>query len=241
MRALLLLALVGCDEAFDLVEVAPVPDAPVVADGLVAHWPLDGLAGDKAAELVGGHAAFCPAAECPSAVPGRIGGALHFSGGQWLYAQDAAFETTSAFTASAWLNLDAVPTDGEYHCVVSKLYGTNAGNTWQFCVMGPVLTAWFIDRSGVEPNISGPQLGAGAWHHAAVAWDGTMISLWLDGARAVAQPIDGVAFDGSLILFGVDRDFGASYGPFPGSIDDVRIYDRALSSLELQMLATSAR
>ena len=50
-------------------------------------------------------------------------------------------------------------------------------------------------------------------------------------------PVVAIDFDAHAVDLGADLDAGALVAPYRGTIDDVRIYDRALSSTELQTLA----
>ncbi|NEE03134.1 sialidase family protein [Phytoactinopolyspora halotolerans] len=81
----------------------------------------------------------------------------------------------------------------------------------------------------------------GSWHHVALRRDGGRLSLCVDGAEAAARD---VSEHGSVTI---GREFGAhgihvgqrvdGANRFRGSIDDVRIYTRALSDDEIARLA----
>ena len=79
-----------------------------------------------------------------------------------------------------------------------------------------------------------------AWTHVAVTRSGALITLFLDGVAHRAGR-DGTAFDfGSCpALIGVDADFGCAgklNGFFSGVIDDIRVYDCALSASEIRLM-----
>jgi hypothetical protein len=76
----------------------------------------------------------------------------------------------------------------------------------------------------------------GAWHHAAGVFDGQFLELYLDGVLVASTSLTAetqlyVNDEVMLIAHGFQTfDF------FPGSLDDIRIYERALSEVEIQGL-----
>ena len=105
------------------------------------------------------------------------------------------------------------------------------------------LDATIIDESGFgggtyKTYIGNTELNAGTWYHAVMTWDGVNLSLTLDGK---SEPVE-KAVDGSVTLRNVPRNrfIGAgrnvSQSSFDGQIDDIRIYNRALSEAEVAEL-----
>lgn len=90
-------------------------------------------------------------------------------------------------------------------------------------------------------NISG-------WHHVAIVYNNRVPSLYLDGVlvktglmsnRQNVRPSNG--FDSQYGSSGFGRSFspnGSEIGQFKGSFDEIRIYNRVLSSSEIKFLAT---
>jgi hypothetical protein len=78
----------------------------------------------------------------------------------------------------------------------------------------------------------------GNWHHIGFVWDGSYRHLYFDGTE-VARDIDSLTMlesaDGGLYI-GAGNTLDAA-GFFSGLIDDVRIYDQALSPEEIENLA----
>jgi len=74
--------------------------------------------------------------------------------------------------------------------------------------------------------------GPGYWTHLVQTWDGHTLELWIDGERVDSTVAAGSLAPGdSPVRIGWDQ-----YYFFKGDIDEVRIYDRALSSDEVQGL-----
>ncbi|MGW4214880.1 glycoside hydrolase family 2 TIM barrel-domain containing protein [Lentzea sp. NPDC004789] len=80
----------------------------------------------------------------------------------------------------------------------------------------------------------------GNWHRVSGTYDGTAVRLYIDGAEAGSLPFTG-AIDYSAADVNIGRDFEMSWTDpsnvgrlASGDVDDVRIYDRALSADELK-------
>ena len=88
--------------------------------------------------------------------------------------------------------------------------------------------------SGTVPN--------GEWHHVVVTWNSSgTIKVFLDGEYDNEDTFDnpGFSFQGDEFFY-LGRGWAGNPGVFSGSIDDVRIYNRSLSSLEVKQLYNRA-
>jgi hypothetical protein len=209
------------------------PDGSVTG-GLVAWYPFDDLADGVVTDATGrGHEGACPAG-CPEPTTGPLGVAAQFDGsGRYVrvpYTPD--FRTEAGFTIAVWFRFDGT----ESGAMVSKPYGP-ATNTWLlFVLRTPASTFDVAFETPPSATLSAPAPVIGTWHHLAGSWDGTTKRLYLDGAMVGELPTS-VAFDLDDVLIGADLDADVVI-PFVGALDDVRIYDRALSTDELVLLAT---
>jgi hypothetical protein len=105
--------------------------------------------------------------------------------------------------------------------------------------------ASFVHTSDVNPGSA--QVSRGAWHHVAGVYDGTKLVLYIDG-KPFGKPTPHTGpispmLPGSYLAFGSEDgrttcSFCQHTRYFHGKIDDVRIYDRALSATEVGKLAT---
>ena len=80
----------------------------------------------------------------------------------------------------------------------------------------------------------GPEIvPTGAWTHLATTYDGSALSLYLNGDQVASQPVTGAMLDTAGPL----RIGGNAVWPewFAGAIDELRVYDRALTAAELQI------
>jgi len=67
------------------------------------------------------------------------------------------------------------------------------------------------------------------WHYVVGTWNGTNQSLWVDGVMKASMTCTGIQFDNVSVKIGG----GASGRYFNGTIDEVKIYNRALSAAEI--------
>lgn len=68
-------------------------------------------------------------------------------------------------------------------------------------------------------------------------FDGTNVTAYVDGVVASAPAPGTAQYAADRLLIGCDIDIGAPMQHFTGSIDDVRLYDRALAPGEIASLA----
>jgi len=72
----------------------------------------------------------------------------------------------------------------------------------------------------------------GTWTHVAYTFDGATVRGYLDGVLKLQAPVDAdLQARNSNLLIGVDGSLGQG---FKGRLDDVRLYNRALTPLEIQ-------
>lgn len=198
-------------------------------DGLLLHLPMDEGSGCTSFDLVGAHDGAlmpsCPG-EAPSWVDDEFGG-LSFVGGY----QDVVIEPSveldslSGVTVSAWVK--HAPTTGNYVAIVDKR-DTGADGFDLFFEPTSRLFARFNTATAVSSEV----VADGTWHHVAATYDGVQIALYVDGIldSSVPAEVGTIETEGSLHI---GRHFAGPDFSFTGTMDDVMLYERALSAIEL--------
>ena len=171
-------------------------------------------------------------------VPGVRGSALSFDGvNDSVTVPDvASLDLTSGMTLAAWVNAGTV--DG-WETIILKENGA-AYSYALYSQDGGVVQGGSVEPSGnvlVNGNFETLRgenpITAGAWVHLATTFDGTTQRLFVNGvevsSRAVAGAID--VGTGALRIGGNDV-WAGEY--FQGLIDEVRVYNRALTAAEIQ-------
>ncbi|GAA1898973.1 exo-alpha-sialidase [Streptomyces durmitorensis] len=143
------------------------------------------------------------------------------------------------FTASLWFRYSA--TSGEQPLLWMGGIGTNQPQVWlrgepaSNRVTGLITTR---DGSSAPKSASVRTTGAyndGQWHHIALRRGQGQLTLSVDGTRITTADVPGTVTRTSGYGFHVGQRVD-SRAHFTGSIDEVRVYDRALSDAELTEL-----
>ena len=99
----------------------------------------------------------------------------------------------------------------------------------------------FLEVSGRAPGTKS-QVTDGAWHHVAGVFDGSILQLYLDGNMAatdhVTKPLAPTSYD---LAIGNTCSGSANTSGFIGTMDDVMIFNRALSPEEITRLYESQK
>lgn len=146
---------------------------------------------------------------------------------------------TKDFTASLWFRYSA--TTGEQPLLWMGGIGTNQPQVW---LRGEPasnrVTGLITTRQGSTPPKSASvrttsAYNDGQWHHIALRRGGGQLTLSVDGTRITTADVPGTVTRTSGYGFHVGQRVD-SRAHFNGSIDEVRLYDRALSDAELTSL-----
>jgi RNA polymerase sigma-70 factor (ECF subfamily) len=213
--------------------------------GLVGHWTFDDGAGSAVARDSSGRGNDCLLQKLDPRQawrPGAVGTGLTFAEGGWLEcpAVGALASVTSELTIGAWVARGKVRPG--YHAVVTRQLGLGREDQFMFGFANSELLFTSHVWRGGKVTRPLPE-GLGEWFHVAVtrSHDGTII-LYVDGAelgRGHSQPGRLEGGTNPLLIGGAhngpERDRTQSH--FDGAIDDLVIYDRALSPAAVAALA----
>jgi prepilin-type N-terminal cleavage/methylation domain-containing protein len=209
----------------------------VIEDGggrdksLVGYWPFDEGTGTIAKDY-SGNGNNGTLINGPTWTTGKIGGALSFDGvDDQLYKQDpnGLFANNAPQSIVAWVN----HTRGNVVESILGLTNPSLGSAIQLGTKGNnVFSVW---KWGGGVLISDPNpLSLNAWTHWAYTYDGATHRLYRNGilvSSSTAAPQS--AAPSLLIVSGYNIN---SAEKFLGSIDEVRLYNRALSDAEIKAL-----
>jgi hypothetical protein len=199
-------------------DVAPVPL-------LVAHYPLD----SSGADTSGNNNPLTLAGS-----PSFGGGALVLDGAtQYGSAANAAIlNPASGFTFFAQVNPSQALSG--LHAVVIKNYALFLYASSGYCSPGGILIG-FTNTSGTTYTACRAEnLPLNTWTALAGTYNGSTLTLYVNGVAVSTAPASGTVATSTGTL-----QVGASqYGEyFPGGLDDVRVYNAALSAADIQALS----
>jgi hypothetical protein len=207
-----------------------------VSTGLIAHWKFDDGSGGTAADASGqGHPGALTNMNTSTAwVAGHLSGALTFDGTNDYVNIGSSLSAIGVITVSAWVKPSSIGIDRQ---IVSKGYdGTKTQWELKTTTAGGKVSFryWAPGAVGVESVHS---LTSGVWTHVAGTFDGGTWKIYFNGVLDNQASAGGpVATNRNLCIGAVD--INGSPGQFwSGAIDDVRIYNRALTAAEIAVLA----
>ncbi len=199
---------------------------------LVGHWALDDGAGTVAVDSTGnGHDGELIGS--PQWVEGVYGGALQFAGSpdKVDIPYSDQLNPAGAFSASVWANVD--PAGSSHRSPITSrddypqrgyIIYCEPGNTWQF---------WTGSAAGGWNNTQGPAVDLGEWTHLAVTYLDGEKKLYVNGELS-GEGTDAMALNTAQVLrIGAGATEGDGNYFFVGTIDDVAVFDHALTAAEV--------
>jgi len=200
---------------------------------LVGWWKFDETEGSNASDSsssdnvgkLSGNPQWRPSA-------GKVGGALEFDGVDDFVdcGNDASLDITEQITLAAWVKTNDAG-DSQFNPYVTKgdrTYGLkqHSQNTLEFVIYDGT---WRVTHYPVDGSFNG------VWHHLAGTYDGGKLKLYIDGTLEVTTAHAGsIASSAANLNIATNSEESGRF--YNGAIDDVRIYNYALSEKEIEML-----
>ena len=201
-------------------------------DGLIAAYGLDEDALDTS-----GNGNDCTVLGDPVFVEGVVGQALDLDGvGDYVdLGANPLFgmQETNQMTVAAWLTIRSIP--AAWAPAVAKgenawrLSNVNMDRRYHFGI-----TLW----SNPGPSVDGVTVvGADEWHHVAGVFDGNNIMLYIDAALdGIVEESSPIGTNNFNVLIGDNPEATGRY--WDGLIDELKVYNRALSADEVAFLGS---
>jgi hypothetical protein len=208
-----------------------------VRDSLaMPYWKLDEETGNIAHDSLGVHNGTVHGEPSWQPTGGIIDGALQFDGIDDYISTDFILDPSlGTFSVFAWIK-----GEGLGQVIITQL--TGAGNIWLGLddSSGYLMTGLVPPPSGwiaKKPLVSESTVSDGQWHNIGFVWDGSYRILYVDGTEVAKDttaqnPLKSA--DGGLHI-GAGNTLAAETF-FSGLIDDVRIYNVALTADEIAAL-----
>ena len=210
---------------------APPPCLPQPPN-LVGWWPGEANADD----IVGGNSGTVPGGV--TFASGEVGQAFSFDGASYVDASDSSLPVgNSSATISAWISTTQ---HGEHYFVS---WGSRIG-----CgdpVSNEIALGVFVDNHLILESCGGnirssTVVNDGTWHHVAGVWYGSDIAaVYVDGVNVTVNDCSWGCLPSIDIISSGHLNIGqlvdAGYN-FSGLVDEVQIFNRALSTSEIQAI-----
>lgn len=206
------------------------------AAGLQSWWKLDETSGSTAADS-GAHArhgTLNGTTFAAGTTVAKIDTGLNLNGTNTYVSvpHDATLQLTKALSIGGWVYLNSFGTGGDVDIVLRK--GAAEPAAYQLCIQDSKVALHLkneTDGTGAG-TIGSTTLLPGEWYHVAGTWDGSNALVYLNGEvdsapRAVAAPLP----SDTRPLYMGGRVDGTDL--MTGKIDDVRLYNYALTAEEI--------
>jgi hypothetical protein len=213
------------------------PCAPTPS-GAVSWWRGDG----NAADALDGNPGTLQQGTTFAA--GYVGQSFAFDGvDDWVFLGHAAgLQFPTGLTIEAWAKPRYVEGSGEqvYHLVLSKwAQSASYDSYWFGLYMGEntirPLGVLLQDGLGYL-SAEGGSVPADEWSHLALTYDGTSgaLTLYVNGQAVASALRAGTILSTAADVIMGGEATGPTFRPFPGLLDEVTVYNRALSALEIK-------
>jgi hypothetical protein len=217
---------------FELLICCMLFAAGLNAQSMVANYSFAGNANDVSATA--NHASVHGAVLAADRF-GWANNAFSFDGEQgYLEAPNTAALNSDYTTVAFWINANEIPATGE----VYPLSFGGWQQRWKISLPNHGKLIWTTNNSsGISDMDSGDgnELVPGAWTHVVMVHDGTKDLIYMNGALANEKDVEGT-------MNATDKVLGIGYNPidadnfFNGYLDEVQVYDYALSAVEIETL-----
>lgn len=169
-------------------------------------------------------------------VTGKTGNGSTFDGVKYYVDAGNAsnLNITGNITIGAWIK----PNTLARSAVVAKDFTDVRGYMFGIESTGEV----YMEKDGLILLNAGTTMSAGGWNHIAVTFDGAGWTTWLNGVPAATSgDISGIPSQTTTSLTVGRRNYTGVESYFDGIIDEVKIYNRALSAAEIKNLYNSTQ
>ncbi|MCU0708058.1 MAG: PKD domain-containing protein [Pirellula sp.] len=215
------------------------PSAPITNDGLESHFAADGNDSNSAA----GAGTITATRVGATFAPGVEGQGYSFDGQNDYVTIPADPSLNNAnLTVSAWYKLDQLLTGPRL--ILSKTIGSGTLNSYAVWLDGDFLRFGIGNAGGLDFQSAAITRQVGKWNHVAMAFsdNNDLVQLFHNGSLLHSfSTTRSISYDnGRPHVIGADIENGNPAFFFPGVIDEVRYYDRALTATEIFNIAANS-
>src|ERR1022692_2617608 len=223
----------------------------VITAGIVSWWPADGNYDDVISDYNG-----TPSSSGVSFAPGELGQAFSLdgvSGEVDIPSSDAL--SPSSITLDAWVNPSTLSAAAQcnFKSVVAKYDNSPSTVSWIFGMLGGGQLNFAVYGG---PNIyqqietNDPVLVAGVWQHVAATFDSSTqaIHIYVNGVdepstlQPGSSPVTSLQqYNGLERIGATNASCGPSLTHWPGLIDEMSIYNRALAAQEILAIYNASK
>ena len=207
-----------------------------VNDNMLGHWKMDGYDSENHVEDSSGNDwDALPEGGVSFDEPGKVNDSIYFDGvDDYIYVPGADFSGLDQMSISAWINPSSLHTQSSENKMIMT-----QNDAWYFYLKkNSTLTQLVWSINGNYDVQSTTPFAKDTWYHVAAKWDGTYACVYVnaveEGCRAYPDVTSSmpshVANNPQIGTQGADSNW------FHGYIDELMLYEEALTSSEVEAL-----
>jgi hypothetical protein len=215
------------------------------SDGLAAYWPFSGNANDASGN---GNNGTVSGAVLTADRFGNANSAYSFNGtnSDIRVAHSPSLNITGNLTISAWIWFDSAADSGGCKLIHKATAGEPNGYAIVDYATGysstGIYTPSFVVGNGVVHPLEVPSVfPKQTWVHFAGTYDGAKMIVYVNGQSVREAGVTGAIASNTQDLYIGNINRTLANQPFKGRLDDIRIYNRALTAAEVQALANEGK
>ena len=207
--------------------VAQVLPSYVSNNGLVGYWPFNGNANDESGN---GNNGTVNGATLSTDRNGNANSAYSFDGynNNIKINENKLLNLSSQFSISFWSKIIPKSDNSAHHIIVK---GDNSSNEYSIVSVGNIM---YLNKQNVK-SILGSNFEQNKWNQVTIVWNYPNAKIYINGVNSSEINTD-VQFipSNTPLYFGTIDGYGGTYG----QLDDIAIYNRALTEQEITALYT---
>ena len=165
--------------------------------------------------------------------PGQVGQAFNFDGANdYVRVEDAPSLNLVQHTLSAWIYLKGM--NGQYSGIIVKQNPNNTGRNYYFGLTGVGYLHYSIQAGASYGMLnSASAVPLNTWTHVAATYDGNAMRVYINGQEDASLQVGAItpSVTTAPLMIGWTNENDVRY--FYGSIDEAKVYDRALGADEI--------
>lgn len=209
-----------------------------------ASW--SGAAGEVADSALGLHGSAFGGADTAAATPAIAGspgtcryGSFDGSAGHVLVPDHPALNGTDALTYMAWVRPRSW--SGIRQIMAKSVHGGGAGRAQMGLFSESGVLKLRAETAAGRLEVSAPLPATESWSHVAGVFDGSALTLYLNGAQVASRTFAATTLTANGDPLAISKRVGSSQYYFDGAIDEVRVHRVALNGAEVGAAMNATR
>lgn len=208
---------------------APIGFGSPHIGGLVGHWTFNEASGTTSTADLSGLGRIAFLTNSPTWTNGVIGPALRFNGTSQMVKAES--QNLTNMTVACFLRRESA--NG---CMIGRQEAAPFRHNYYLMIVSGKLLFGFYNGSTYPSLTYDATIPLNTWTHVAATTSVGVISIYVNGVMVTNSASNGSPAPATGLSLGIGANVGQVTDYLGGHIDDVRIYNRALTADEIKLL-----